>query len=57
MSDDKQTKIEGSNSTKAGNRGANEAFQKDDPLVNSDLWKSMHVEVYYKHLVLLGLLR
>ena len=51
MSDDKQTKIEGINSTKAGNRGANEAFQKDDPLVNSDLWKSMYVEVYYEQLV------
>jgi len=51
MSDDKQTLIEGINSTKARNPGANEAFQNDDPLVNSDLWKSMHVEVYYEQLV------
>ena len=34
-----------------------EAVQKDAPLANANLWKSMHVEVYYKHFVLLGLLR
>ena len=57
ISDEEQTIIEGINSTIAGNRGANEAFPMDDPLVNSDLWKSIHVEVYYKQLIWLGLLR
>ena len=51
MSNDEQTIIEIIDSTKTGNRGTNETFQKDDPLVNSDLWKSIHVEVYYKQLV------
>lgn len=56
-SDDERNIIEGTNPTKILNRGAIEAFQKDAPLANANFWKSMHVEVYYKHLVLLGLLR
>ena len=57
MSDDERSIIEGTNPTKILNRGAIEAFQNDVPLANANLWKSAHVEVYYKHPVLLGLLR
>ena len=57
MSDDEQTITEGTNPTEVLNRGAIEAFKKNTPLANANLWKSMHIEVYYKHLFLLGLLR
>ncbi len=48
MSDDEQTIIGSFYLIEAEDRAAIEAFQKDDPLVAADLWKSMHVDVFHK---------
>ena len=48
MSDDEQTIIGSFYLIEAADRAAIEAFQKDDPLVEADLWKSMHVNVFHK---------
>ncbi len=48
MSDDEQTIIGSFYLIEAADRGAVEAFQKNDPLVAADLWKSMHVNVFDK---------
>ena len=48
MSDDEQSIIGRVYLREAENRGAIEAFQKNDPLVGVDLWKSMHVDGFHK---------
>ena len=48
MSDDEETIIGSFYLIEAADRAAIEAFQKDDPLVAADLWKSMHVNVFNK---------
>ena len=48
MSDDEQSIIGRVYLRQAENHCAIEAFQKDDPLVGVDLWKSMHVDVFHK---------
>ena len=48
MSDDEATIIGSFYLIEAADRAAIEAFQKDDPLVAADLWKSMHVNVFNK---------
>jgi len=48
MSDDEQAIIGSFYLIEAADRAAIEAFQKDDPLVAADLWKSMHVNVFDK---------
>ena len=48
MSDDEATIIGSFYLIEAGDRAAIDAFQKDDPLVAADLWKSMHVNVFHK---------
>ncbi len=48
MSDDEQTIIGSFYLIEAENRAAIEAFQKDDPLVAADLWKSAHATVFNK---------
>ena len=48
MSDDEQTIIGSFYLIEAPDRAAIEAFQKDDPLVQADIWKSAHVNVFHK---------
>ncbi len=48
MSDDEQIIIVGFNLTEAENRDPIEAFQKDDPLITADIWRSMQVDMFYK---------
>ena len=48
MSDDEATVIGSFYLIEAPDRAAIEAFQKDDPLAQADLWKSMHVNVFHK---------
>ncbi len=48
MGDDEQAIIGSFYLIEAADRAAIEAFQKDDPLVAADLWKSMHATVFHK---------
>ena len=48
MSDDEATIIGSFYLIEAEDRAAIEAFQKDDPLVAAELWKSAHVNVFHK---------